>query len=330
MFLITPLLSLAIVLVALWAAAALSFQAPLGRVGLVLVLGAWIALAIGALVALWTSRWLALPALFALGFAAILIWWSTILPSNARDFAPEVARAVTGKVEGSALTLDGIRNFDWRSEQDFTPRWETRRYDLDTVATLDLVASYWAGESIAHVLLSFGFSDGRYLVWSIELRREKTESYSVVASFFKQAELVAIAGDERDLLRLRTTIRGEDVRIYRLKLQPETIRNLLLQYVNEANDLAASPQWYNTVTSNCTTVLVRIARLVEPGIPLDWRILASGYFPDYAYDQKVLDQSLPFDALRERSRVSERAKAADALPSPAFSQAIRAGLPGMP
>ena len=132
------------------------------------------------------------------------------------------------------------------------------------------------------------------------------------------------------MVRIRTNVRSEDLRLYRLNVPQEIIRRTLLQYVADANDLAERPRWYNTATTNCTTMVFRIARAVEPGIPLDRRVLLSGYFPDYAYDQGVLDRSLPFSDLREKAKLSARARAADAEPSVAFSKAIRAGIPGIP
>ena len=194
---------------------------------------------------------------------------------------------------------------------------------------MDLIADYWAGEAIAHTMVSFGFSDGQFLVWSIEMRRLKTQAYSALAGFFKQAELITLAGDERDMIRLRTNVRQEDLRLYRLTVSPEVARNALLTYVDEANQLAKEPRWYNTATTNCTTVVFKIANVVEPGIPFDRRVLLSGYFPDYAYDHKALDQSLPFAELRKRAEIATRAKAADDAESGAFSQAIRSGIPGI-
>jgi hypothetical protein len=254
-------------------------------------------------------------------------WWSTIQPSGQRDWATDVSHPATARLEGNTLVVQNLRDFDWRSETDFTPRWETRRYDLNELSSLDLIADYWMGEPIAHIMMSFGFADGRYLLWSIEVRRTRAQSFSVVAGFVRASELIYLAADERDALRLRAKVRGEDLRIYRVRASPEKIRAMLLAYVDEANALSAQPAWYNTITSNCTTMIFKMAKLTGSQIPLDWRVLSSGYFPDYAYAQGLLDQTLPMGTLRERSKISPRALEADGLSQPEYSRALRAGLP---
>ena len=256
-------------------------------------------------------------------------WWSTIQPSGARDWATDVSRPAMATLEGDTLVVRNVRDFDWRSETDFTPRWETRSYDLAKLSSLDLIADYWMGEPIAHIMMSFGFADGRYLLWSIEVRRTRAQSFSVVAGFFRASELIYLAADERDALRLRAKVRGEDLRIYRVRTSPEKIRAMLLAYVDEANTLAAQPAWYNTIISNCTTMIFKMAKLAGSKIPLDWRVLASGYFPDYAYAQGLLDTALPMDSLRERAKISPAAVQSDALLQPDYSRALRAGVPGM-
>jgi hypothetical protein len=319
---------LAVIGFAAWGTLALWYRAPMPALRIALC-AAYGAVMLGAVVAFVVGPRRRAIGVIALCAAAILAWWSTLAPSNMRDWAPEVAHTVRGAAAGDILTLTDVRNFEWRTEDAFTPQWETRAYDLSKIASVDLIADYWAGEAIAHTLVSFGFSDGKFLVWSIELRKARGQAWSALAGFFKESELVMLAGDERDLIRLRTNIRGEDLRLYRLKADPEQARKALLAYVAAANDLADAPQWYNTATTNCTTNVFKIARIVEPGFPLDWRVFVSGYFPDYAYDRHALDDSLPFAELRERAKIAARAKAADAAPSAVFSQAIRLGIPGV-
>ena len=155
---------------------------------------------------------------------ALLGWWSTLQPSHNRVWADDVSRMVTGRLQGSIVTLDQVRNFDWRSDTDYTQRWEQRSYDLDQLRSVDVALSYWMGPAIAHTLVSFGFADGRYLTFSIEIRKERGESFDAIAGFFKRYETVLIAADEHDILRVRTNARGEDMYLYRLNIPQKIMR----------------------------------------------------------------------------------------------------------
>jgi len=137
---------------------------------------------------------------FALAFAALLIWWLSIEPSNQRDWQTEVAVLPYATRDGDRVTLHNVRNFDYRTEQDFVPRYDDRTFDLRELDAVDLIAVYWAGDAIAHIMISFGFA-GDHVAFSIETRKEKGEAYSSLAGFFKQYELIYVVGDERDLIR---------------------------------------------------------------------------------------------------------------------------------
>ena len=177
-------------------------------------------------------------------FLLLLAWWGRIPPLTDRDWAPEYAVLPRATVEGDQVTLRNVRNFDYRTETDFTPRYEDRIYDLGQLDSLDLVASYWMGEAIAHVMLSFGFTGEEFVTFSVETRRERTEGYSTVKGFFKQYELFYVVADERDVIRLRTNYREEapeDVYVYRTAGSPDEIRRVFLDYLREINVLAGRP-----------------------------------------------------------------------------------------
>lgn len=271
-----------------------------------------------------SRRWVGLAA-YACLCAVVLAWWSTITPSNDRDWAPDVARSVTATIEGDRLIVNNVRNFSWRSDTDFDQRWELRKYSLSHVGNVDLILSYWGSEAIAHLIVSFGFEYGDRLDFSIETRKQRDEAYSTLAGFFRQYELSIVAADERDVVRVRSNVRGEDVRIYRLRMPPADAQALLREYVADANDLARRPRWYNTLTGNCTTLVFGMLRAIHPGLPLDYRVLLSGYLPNYAYDLGTTDTSMPFDVLRARARIHDKALQADADPN--FAAKIRETIP---
>ncbi|WP_279483805.1 DUF4105 domain-containing protein [Aureimonas sp. SK2] len=250
---------------------------------------------------------IALLALLAVGFSG---WWWSIKPRLDRSWAPDVARTVTGSATGDVVTLLNVRDFRWTSESEADERWDWRKYDLSKLVETDLVLSYWGIDAIAHTLVSFGFSDGRRVVFSVEIRRERDEVFSSIAGFFKVYELALIASEESDILYLRTNMRGEDTYLYPLALPPEAMRALFLRYVETGNKLAREPAFYNTLTANCTTVIFDLAQLIEPGLPTDWRILLSGYLPGYLIDQNVLVSKLPEPELRRQAAISALARAA--------------------
>lgn len=254
-------------------------------------------------------------------------WWFAQKPSHNRQWADDVAQMLQAEVNGDMVVLKNVRNFAWRSETDYTPRWETREYDLSQLQTADLVLSYWMGPKIAHTLVSFGFADGRYLTFSLEIRKEKGEQFSAWKGFFRQYEAILVAADETDIIKTRSNARGEDVYIYRLAIPPEQLKTLFLAYVEQANKLQRTPEFYNTLTSNCTTVVFDIAKRIVPDLPLDYRLLLSGYFAEYAHAQGGLVEGFSYAELQEKGYIVPRALAA--LPDENFSEVIRRGVPGM-
>jgi hypothetical protein len=312
------ILLLAVLLFGAWGALALWYQGGAWRIPLVAGWLAWL------LFLLWTMRGKMRRAIMLclLSFAGLLLWWWSLQPRLDRVWAADVAHIVSGEVDGSVVTLDNVRDFEWRSETDFTPRWSQEQYNLAEITGADVVLSYWGIDAIAHTLVSFGFEDGRRVVFSVEIRREEDESFSSVAGFFKDYELSLIASQERDILFLRTNVRGEDTYLYPLDLPREALQALFLHYVETGRELSRQAQWYNTLTANCTTVVFDLARLIEPGIPMDWRILLSGYLPGYLIDQGVLAWDVPEAEARRRAAISARANAAPSgIP---YSSAIRA------
>jgi Domain of unknown function (DUF4105) len=319
------LLAVVIALTGGWCALAVWFRFSAGETVRDVLAGAIVVLAVATMACLATSRrWLALAAYAAL-FVVVLAWWTTITPSNDRDWTPDVARSVTATIDGDRLVVSNVRNFNWRSDTDFDQRWEQRSYDLSHVANVDLILSYWAGEAIAHLIVSFGFEDGERLAFSIETRKQRDEAYSTIAGIFRQYELAIVAADERDVVRVRSNVRGEDVRIYRLRMPPKYAQALLREYLADANDLARHPRWYNTLTGNCTTLVFGMLRVIRPGLMPDYRVLLSGYLPNYAYELGATDTSMPFERLRELSRIHDKAARADAAPD--FAARIREDIP---
>lgn len=317
---------------AAWGGFALWYQCPGPRWARLLVMATWSLPALVTLASLgaWAgpggaSPWG--PLAFVLALVVLLCWWRGIRASHDRVWADDVACMLVSQVTGDRVRLDNVRNFEWRSETDYDVRWESRDYDLSQLVSADLLLSYWMGPAIAHTLVSFGFADGRRLVFSLEIRRERGESFSALGGFFRKFETVIVAADERDIVRTRTNARGEDVYLYRLQLRPDQLRKVFLGYLERAAQVRATPRFYNTLTSNCTTIVFELARRLSPTLPLDYRLLLSGYFAGYVYDHGVLTPGYRFEQLREAGRITGRALQSG--PGDDYSKLIRRGVPGV-
>jgi hypothetical protein len=309
-----------------WGSAALWFDGPDSR-PLAALLAVSYALAAVVLLARVRPRRRGYAAFLVL-FGLLLAWWFSLAPSNQRDWQPDVARLPTAKIQGDKLTVHNVRDFDYRSETDFTERWETRSYDLSRLRGLDLFVVYWGSPSIAHTILSWDFGDGQHLAISIETRKEMGERYSAVRGFFRQYELYYVIADERDVVGVRTNHRHEDVYLYPLRTPPARARAVLLDYLKGINRLAERPKWYNALTTNCTTTIRLHVADVVAGVPHDWRWLANGYLDELLYEKGIVNRDLPFAEFKKLSYINPKANAL-ALDN-YFSSAIRVGLPPRP
>ena len=249
------------------------------------------------------------------------LWWVTLRPKSARVWVADNAHQATASIGGDILTVHNLRNFNWHSRREITPSWETRHYDLAKLTRLDLLACYWAGPHMAHMIVSFGFTNASPLAFSIETRRETTEQWSSLAGFFKAYELIIIAADERDVVRVRSNVRGERVELYEILATPLVRRRLLEKYIDDMNGLAVKPRFYHTVWTNCTTEIARLVRMTGQRVPLDWRILVSGYVPKFLYRAGMISKSLPFAETQRAADITARANAA--ADAEDFSRRIR-------
>lgn len=284
--------------------------------------------------AVWAALWTALTVAAVLDervmpwlWAAVFgwqVWWMTLRPRLDRDWAPDVARQTTAQIADGRLTVRDVRDFRWRSDDDYDVRWETRSYEIEKLESIDLFTSYWSSPAIAHVIVSFGFGAQGRLAFSIEIRRRRGEPWSGFGGFFKVFELVTIAADERDVVAVRTNVRGEDVRLYRMRSTPAFRRRLLAAYVDDCNRLAREPRFFHTILTNCTTQVIRMARAAGEALPFDWRMIVSGYIPDYLHRVGLLDPR-PFTLLRTLAAISGQARAYG--DGPGFSAVIREGVP---
>jgi len=268
---------------------------------------------------------------YAVLFAVVLMAFSTIKPSNGRDWPPETARLPYATIDGDEVRLHNIRNFSYRSETDFTPAYYDRTFDLRQLTGVDLGASYWMGPAIAHLFVSFEFNATDHVAISIEARRARGEAYSSLQGFFRRFELIYVVADERDIIGLRTNFRHdppEEVYLYRLTGPLQNGQRLFLEYLRKINSLREHPEFYNSLTTNCAGSIWMLSRVNPDHPPYSWKILLSGYAPEYLYEEGRVDTGVPFAELERRSHVNARARAAGEAAD--FSQRIRAPLAARP
>ena len=322
-------LGLAVVASGGWGVLALAVSGPPSPTLRIALAAGFGVAALAALASLVLRRWRGL-ALYGMAFAAALAWYFNLAPSNDRDWVTENAVLPRATVAGKLITVHNIRNFSYRSETDFTLAYYDKRFDLDQLVGVDLVAVYWMGPHIAHVMLSFAFAGGDQLAISIEARKEKGEGYSTINGFFRQYELYYVVADERDVIGLRTNVRNdppEQVYIYPLRGGIDEARRLFMAYIGQINALAAKPAFYNSLTTNCTTNIWLHGQVNPQYVPFSWKILASGHVPEYLHEQgRLAGEEWPFAELQRHAFANGRAQAAGI--SADFSRVIRdAGAP---
>jgi hypothetical protein len=255
--------------------------------GLQLGRGLVIAAGLAAAFGLWAGARDQVAIAAAVTAVGFLIWYLTRIPRHDRAWIPEVAHGATADI-GDMVRLHNVRRFRWTAKNKYDECWDEWLLDPDTITSVDLVMSIWSNPLIAHTMVSFGFTDGRHLVFSGETRRQKGDRFTITGGFFRRFELVMLAADERDVIHLRTDIRREKVSLYPVLMEPDARKALFLAFLQQGNDLVTRPKWYNTVTTNCTTVPFEIVQTIAPRLRRDWRLLLSGHLPGFLHKLGVL------------------------------------------
>jgi Domain of unknown function (DUF4105) len=262
-------------------------------------------------------------------FCLVLAWWLNLKPTNTAPWLPDVDRTAWVEIDGDQMIIHNFRNCDYRTETAYSNCWSDRTVNLSDLRAVDLFFDTWGVPYIGHPIVSFWFGNGQHVAFSIEARYKDGQSYSAVLGFFRQYELIFVAGDERDLIRVRTNFRkDEDVFLYRTTVGPDSARAIFLTYVSYLNHLKDHPEWYNALTRNCTTTLDKpISKEVTNPQPWNYQILVNGTLDELLYDRgRLVTDGLPFKDLKSRAHINASAKAADKDPD--FSAIIRTNRPG--
>ena len=262
-------------------------------------------------------------AAFVCALVSLVSGCARVGASNERTWASDHALLSHADFQGRQVEVHNVRNCAYTSADDYELRYYNKSYDLNKIRSVDFIMVPFADlPQIAHVMLSFGFEDDEYVCVSVEIRREKGEKYSPIAGFFGQYELMYVVGDERDLIQLRSIHRLDDVYVYRTRATPEQARMLFVDMLERANKLTKEPEFYNTVTNNCTTNVVHhINKLWPHRIAYNVQVLMPGYSDRMAYSLGLLDTDKSFAETRAAARVNRLAYMH--RDSPRFSAMIR-------
>jgi hypothetical protein len=244
-------------------------------------------------------------------------------PTNDRNWAPELAVLSTAEIHGNKATIHNIRDCHWRTLEDFDLAHCDRTYDLDKLTSVDfIVAPFNEAPSLAHTMLSFGFEDKDYLAVSVEIRKEKGDKYNPIRGVMQQYEIMYVLASERDVVQRRVNCDLSDVFIYRSTATPKQARELFVDVMRRVNKLAKEPEFYDTLTNNCTTNIRNHINHLKPNeVPYDYRVLLPGYSDRLAYDLGLIRQHGSYEETRLRARVNYQAYLY--RDDPAFSQKIR-------
>lgn len=275
--------------------------------------------------ALWLDGRPRMRVAFAGLVTLVIAWEISIQPSHDRPWRAEVAVLPRAVIDGDRVRITGVRNFEYRSVDDFTARYVERELSLAHLTSVDFYISYWQRRVVAHTFVSFNFDNAPPVCISIEARPEQGEAFAAIPSLFKQFELIYVVGEERDLVRVRTEYRNEEVYRYPLVVSSAAAQRLFLVYLDRINGLADRPEWYHLLKNNCTINIARYANAAGREGRFDIRSIINGWADRALYDAKLVDGSMPFDELRQRSRIDEIAR--EVGDAPDFSRRIRSSAP---
>jgi hypothetical protein len=240
----------------------------------------------------------------------LLVHYMFIAPSNDRNWLADVAIMPEIDFEGDIAKVNNIRFFKYRSNTDYDIEYDNEKFDLRMITGTDLFISYWDGlQGIAHTFVSFRFADGKTLCVSVEVRREKEESYSTAKGFFKQFELIYVIGNERDIVKVRTNFRSEETFMYPMTLTREQSQAFCRSLLKGANDLNTNPKFYNTFGQNCTTTLIDHMNDIDGiNIGFNQKLLLNGVSDHFAYEMGGINNDIPFALLKSSCYISDIAK----------------------
>ncbi|TVQ81562.1 MAG: DUF4105 domain-containing protein [Phycisphaeraceae bacterium] len=229
-------------------------------------------------------------------------------------------------IDGAILTIEGVRNFEWRSRDDYDARWETRSYDIDKLRSIDMIVQPFGwGDLTAHTMLTFDFGDDGHLLLTIEARRIDGQAWGPVAGILNEFELIYIFADERDALGVRA-IQGHEFYALPTVTDPLWRKAFLLSLCATSNSILNRPRFYHTLRDNCTTEWLRAVDKLSGriwGVQID--TILNGRVGRLLHRTGAVDTDLSYEDARRHFRLDQRVLRH--LHDPDFSNLIRQSTP---
>lgn len=253
----------------------------------------------------------------------ITVVYFSISPSNNENWTLDQKILPKAIIVDNLVTVENIRNFTYRSTADYTPAYYTKTFNVDAITSVDYIVEPFGDFSgAAHTFLSFGFVDGSYVSVSVEIRKKVGQSFSPWKGLMHQYTLMYVVADERDVVKLRSNYRKDDVYIYPTRIDGLHAKKLFLSMMQRVNTLYEEPEFYNTLFNTCTTNIVRhVQEISDINIPISYKVLMPGYSDKLAYDLDLIDTDLPYEKIRETYKIND--KAATYVDHQDFSKKIR-------
>jgi hypothetical protein len=206
------------------------------------------------------------------------------------------------------VTIKNIRDWRYAPDEILSTNYYEETFDINKLSKTHLLFNpFGRWDGIGHSFFVFEFEDGKEVSISIEARREEGEPYKVELGLLNQYEIWYAIGSSADFLARRAIYHQEDLYLYPLLITATSSKALFLDMISIAKRLETKPDFYNTLTSNCTNLLAESANRVKEGvIPWHYSRIFTGFADNQLYDLKLIPHDKPFKEIYENAKIDEK------------------------
>ncbi|MEA3323435.1 MAG: DUF4105 domain-containing protein [Patescibacteria group bacterium] len=257
----------------------------------------------------------------------LMLFFATMTqkPSHDRTWELGHGKLPHIQISDNDIVVKDMRDFTWNDDGGADDKYITERFELDKMNRLDVIVSHFSdSDALAHIFMSFGFENGQHIVVSVETRREAHEKFSTIQGLLNKFELIYVVGTERDVIGMRTNVRGEKVYLHNVDVDAQAIQKLFALITADINAIYNQPVFYNTLSHNCTNAITRRAEEVaDINFPFSYKMLLPGFVDEVLYDMDIIVKKGTFEETEAKAEIdNEKVNRDDAN----FSQQIRQNL----